>query len=145
MGRRAFAVGCWVLVALGIGHLAGHIGLMSSQGDGEVERQMLDLMRSHRTDMGLGFVRSMWDLLAGFSLTFSILPAGFGLLGLVILRYVDRAPGLLGQAAVVYAGVYGVMTAMALRYWFPAPIAFLGVASACFVVAVAGSRRAGHP
>lgn len=141
MARRTFAAGCWVLIATGLVHLLGHVGLMSAQGDGDVERQMLGLMRSHTSDMGLGFVRSMMDLVAGFSLTFVILPAGFGLLGLVVLRYSDRTPALLREAAIVYAGVYGVMTAIAFRYWFPAPIAFLTVAFACFAVSVAAARK----
>ncbi len=144
MARRAFAVGCWVLIAMGLVHLVGHVGLISAQGDGEVERQMLGLMRTHTSDMGLGFLRSMMDLLAGFSLVFVVLPAGFGLLGLIVLRHADRAPGLLGQAAVVYAGVYGVMTAIAVRYWFPAPIAFLAVAFLCFAVATGTESRGRH-
>jgi uncharacterized membrane protein len=93
--------------------------------------------------MGLGFVRSMFDIVAGFSLTFSILPAGMGLLGLLLLRHEGRAPGLLRQASIAYAGVYGIMTAVALRYWFPAPLFFLAAAFLCFVAAVATARRHG--
>ena len=54
-------------------------------------------MRGNPQDMGLGFVRSMFDIVAGFSLTFSILPAGAGLLGLVLLRHEDRAPACCGR------------------------------------------------
>lgn len=141
MSRKLFAAGCWVLVALGLVHLVGHYGLMSAQGDTEAERQLLSLMRANPQDMGLGFVRSMFDIVAGFSLTFSILPAGMGLLGLLLLRHEERAPGLVRQASIVYAGVYGIMTAVALRYWFPAPLAFLAAAFLCFVAAVATARR----
>jgi hypothetical protein len=145
MARRAFTVGCWVLIATGLVHLLGHYSLMTSEGQGETERQLLALMRGHTQDMGLGFVRSTFDILAGFSLTFSTLTLGTGLLGLVMARHADRSPGLLRQAAIVYAGVYGIMTAVAFRYWFPAPLFFLAAAFACFVGAVATAGRARLP
>ena len=143
MSRKLFAAGCWVLIALGLAHLMGHYGLMTAEGDTEAERQLLSLMRGNPQDMGLGFVRSMFDIVAGFSLTFSILPMGMGLLGLLLLRHDGRAPGLLRQASIVYAGIYGIMTAVAFRYWFPAPLFFLAAAFICFVAAVATARRGG--
>lgn len=141
MSRKLFAAGCWVLIALGLVHLIGHYGLVNAQGDTEAERQLLSLMRSNPQDMGLGFVRSMFDLLAGFSLTFVVLPIGMGLVGLVLLAHERRAPGLLWQASIVYAGVYGIMTGIALRYWFPAPLFFLAAAFLCFGAAVATAPR----
>lgn len=145
MTRQLFRAGCWVLVATGLVHLLGHYSMVTNEGQGETERQLLALMRGHTQDMGLGFVRSMFDILAGFSLTFSILTMGMGLLGLVVGRHADRSPGLLRQAAIVYAGVYGIMTAMAFRYWFPAPLFFLTAVFACFVAALATAGRARLP
>ena len=141
MSRRLFAAGCCVLIALGLVHSIGHYGLMSAQGDTEAEKQLLSLMRGNPQDMGLGFVRSMFDLLAGFSLTFVVLPIGMGLMGLVLLAHERRAPGLLRQGSIVYAGVYGIMTGIALRYWFPAPLFFLAAAFLCFAAAVATAPR----
>ena len=99
-----------MLIALGLVHSMGHYGLMNAQGDTEAEKQLLSLMRGNPQDMGLGFVRSMFDLLAGFSLTFVVLPIGMGLLGFVLLGHERRAPGLLRQGSIVYAGVFGIMT-----------------------------------
>jgi hypothetical protein len=141
MQRRLFAAGCYVLIALGLIHLLGHYGLATGTGDTDAERHLLSLMRSQKQDMGAGMVRSVMDLLLGFSLTFVILPAGMGLLGLVVERHAGSAPGLLRAAAIVYAGTYGVMTAVAFRYWFPAPIAFLAAAFACFVGSLAFAER----
>ena len=141
MSRKLFGAGCWVLIALGLVHSMGHYGLMNAKGDTEAETQLLSLMRGNRQDMGLGFVRSMFDLLAGFSLTFVVLPIGMGLLGLVLLAHERRAPGLLRQGSIVYAGVYGIMTGIALRYWFPAPLFFLGAVFLCFAAAVATAPR----
>jgi hypothetical protein len=143
MSRKLFGAGCWVLIATGLAHLMGHYSLMTAQGDTEAERQLLSLMRGNPQDMGLGFVRSMFDMVAGFSLTFSVLPAGMGLLGLLLLRHEKQAAGLLRQASIVFAGVYGIMTAVAFRYWFPAPLFFLAAAFLCFVAVVATARRGG--
>jgi hypothetical protein len=141
MTRKLFGAGCWVLIATGVVHSMGHYGLVNAQGNTEAEKQLLSLMRANPQDMGLGFVRSMFDLLAGFSLTFVVLPIGMGLLGLVLLAHERRAPGLLRQGSIVYAGVYGIMTGIALRYWFPAPLFFLAAAFLCFAAAVATAPR----
>lgn len=141
MPRRLFVAGCVVLLATGLVHLLGHYAMVTNPGGGETERQLLTLMREYRQDMGLGFVRSTFDILTGFSLTFSILTTGMGMLGLAVRRHASVAPTLLQQAAVVYAGIFGVMTGMALRYWFPAPLFFLAAAFLCFVGAVATADR----
>lgn len=137
MSKRLFTAGCVVLIATGLVHLLGHYAMMTNAGEGETERQLLALMRDYRRDLGLGFVRSTFDILAGFSLSFSVLPIGLGLLGLVVRRNADRAPGLLRQSAIVYAGIFGIMTGVAIRYWFPAPLVFLAAAFACFAASVA--------
>jgi hypothetical protein len=144
VSRRLFATGCWILVVMAAVHLLGHYGLVTGQGGDETHRQLLSLMREYRRDLGLGMVRSTMDILAGFSLAFSLQSAAAGLMGLLVLRHESRAPGLLRQLAIVYAGAFGVFTAVAIRYWFPAPLAFITAAFACFVAAVAVSvRRAG--
>ena len=142
MSRKLFTAGCVVLIALGLVHLLGHYMMTTSQGETEAERQLIAMMRSNGQDMGLGMVRTMSDIVAGFSLTFSVLPIAMGLAGLVVRSHVAAAPGLLRQAAIVYAGTYGVMTGVALRYWFPAPLLFLALAFLCFVAAVATAPRA---
>jgi hypothetical protein len=141
VSRRFFGAGCWILVATGLAHLLGHYALMNAEGQTDAERQLLALMRGNAQDLGLGFVRSTFDILAGFSLTFSILAGGMGVSGLLLRRHDPASPGLLGQTALVYAGVFGVMTAVAFRYWFPAPLLFLAAAFLCFVAAVATSSR----
>jgi hypothetical protein len=141
MPRKLFTAGCIVLISLGLVHLLGHYGLMTSQGDNDHDRQLLALMKSGAQDMGLGMVRSTFDILAGFSLTFSVLSLGMGLAGLVVRRHAAAAPGLLRQAAIGYAGTWGVMTGVAIRYWFPAPLAFVAAAFLLFAAAVATSPR----
>jgi hypothetical protein len=142
MSRKLFTAGCVVLIALGLVHMLGHYKLSTSQGETEAERQLLGLMRGNAQDMGLGFVRTTFDILSGFSLYFSVSSIGLGLIGLVVRRHAGGAAGLLRQTAIVYAGTYGVITAVGLRYWFPAPLPFLALAFLCFAAAAATAPRA---
>ena len=141
MSRKLFTAGCVVLILLGLVHMLGHASMQANQGETDAERQMLTLMRGERTDMGLGFVRSMSDIVNGFSLHFSVASLAMGLLGFVVRRHAAAAPGLLRQAAIVYAGTYGVLTGIGLRYWFPAPLLFLILSFLCFAGAVATAGR----
>jgi hypothetical protein len=140
MSRKLFTAGCFVLIALGLVHLLGHYRLMTGQGDNEQERQLLTMMRSNPQDMGLGTMRTMFDIVAGFSLYFSLSAIGLGLLGLGVRRHAGTGP-LLRQAAIVYAGTFGIITGVAIRYWFPAPLAFIAAAFLCFTAAVATAPR----
>jgi hypothetical protein len=142
--RRLFAAGGWVLVALGLVHLLGHYQLVTAEGADETQRQLLALMRSYERDFGAGFVRSTMELLTGFSLAFSTLTLGIGLLDLTVLRYSAGWTPLLRGVAIVNAGIFGVMTAMALRYWFVAPLLFLVLAFLCFVGALARELSSGR-
>lgn len=142
MSRKLFTAGCVVLIALGLVHMLGHYQMVTAQGDTEPERELLGMMRGNGQDMGLGMVRSTFDILAGFSLYFSVSSLGLGLLGFALRRHSSEAPGLLRQAAIVYAGTFGVLTGIAIRYWFPAPLLFIAAAFVCFAAAVATSPRA---
>jgi len=143
MYRHFYTAGCWALVATGAAHLFGHYGMVTSEGQNETDRQLLSLMRGHVQDMGLGFVRSTFDILAGLSLTFAVLSLGLGLIGLLVRRHADTSPGLLRQTAIAYAGTYGIMSAVAFRYWFPAPLFFVLLTFACFTLALATAPREG--
>ncbi len=141
MPRRLFAAGCWIAIANGLVHLLGHYAMVTTEGQDETHRQMLSLMRTYKRDLGLGFVRTTFDILAGFSLTFSVTSLGLGTLGVVMLRS-GAAPGLLRRAAIVYALTYGLLTAVAFSYFFSAPLAFLGATFLCFALAAASAPRA---
>jgi len=139
--RRLLAAGCFALVACGLVHLLGHYVLVTSTGETEADRQMLELMRGSTRDMGLGFVRSTFDLLTGFSLAFSVECLGFGALGLVVLRRVSGFPPLLRAVAAVLLVASGAMTAVGFVYWFPAPLSFLLAAFLCIAAAFATAPR----
>jgi hypothetical protein len=131
--RWLFAAGAWVLIALGLAHLVGHYSFVTAEGTGETQRRLLELMRGYQFDFGHNFLRSTMELLAGFSLAFSVLSAGLGAVDLVVLHHSNGWTPLLRGAVIVNAGVFGIMAALALRYWFPAPLLFLSAAFLCFV------------
>ena len=134
--RWLFAAGAWVLIALGLAHLFGHYALVSAEPVDETHRRLLDLMRGYQFDHGHNFLRSTMEILAGFSLAFSVLSLGLGLLDLVVLRHASGWPPLLREVATINAGALGILTVLALRYWFPAPFLFLAAAFLCFVTAL---------
>jgi hypothetical protein len=141
--RWLFAAGAWVLIALGLAHLFGHYSLVTTEPADETHRRLLDLMRGYQFDHGHNFLRSTMEILAGFSLAFSVLSLALGLLDLVVLRHSRAWPSLLREVATVNAGALGILTALALRYWFPVPFLFLAAAFLCFVTALGVSPRRG--
>ena len=136
LSRRLFGAGAWVLVALGLVHLIGHYGLVTAEATDETHARLLELMRGYQYDFGHNFLRSTMELLTGFSLTFSVLSFGFGVVDLIVLRHSDGWPPLLRHVGTANAGIFGIMTAVALRYWFPMPFLFLAAAFLFFVTAL---------
>ncbi len=141
MSRKLFTAGCVALVLTGLVHLLGHYKLTTSVGETERERQLLAMMRADPQDMGLGMKRTMFDFLTGFSVTFSVLPLGMGLAAFAIRRHAASAPGLLRQVAIVYAGTWGVMLGLGLRYFFSVPDAFIATVFLLFAASAATAPR----
>jgi hypothetical protein len=100
-------------------------------------------MRGYQFDHGHNFLRSTMEILVGFSFAFTLLLAGLGLHDLVVLRHASGWPPLLREVATVNAGASGILTALALRYWFPVPFLLLAAAFLCFVTALGVSPRRG--
>ena len=140
MSRKLFTAGCVVLILTGLVHLLGHYQLVTNPGETDHDRQLLALMRANPQDMGLGMMRTMFDFLAGFSLSFAALPIGMGLAGFVVRRHAATAPGLLGQIAIVYAITWGVMLAIGLVYFFSVPDAFIAVVFLLFAASALTAR-----
>ena len=97
----------------------------------DTERQILDLMTSYRFNL-MGSLRSMSDLMRGFSVAFMLAPLAFGVLDLMLAR--ERA-GLLKRAALVQVIWLAAMIVVALRYFFALPLSFLVVALLIFALA----------
>jgi uncharacterized membrane protein len=128
-GRRLFKAGALWLLILGAVHSTSLFIKQVPAND--TERQILDLMTSYRFNL-MGSLRSMSDLMRGFSVAFMLAPLAFGVLDLMLAR--ERA-GLLKRAALVQVIWLAAMIVVALRYFFAVPLSFLVVALLIFALA----------
>jgi uncharacterized membrane protein len=128
-GRRLFKAGALWLLILGAVHSTSLFIKQVPAND--TERQILDLMTSYRFNLS-GSLRSMSDLMRGFSVAFMLAPLAFGVLDLLLSR--ERA-GLLKRAALVQIIWLAAMIVVALRYFFAVPLSFLVVALLIFALA----------
>ena len=80
----------------------------------------------------MGSMRSMDNLMRGFSISFMLAALGFGAFDLLLRR--ERGE-LLKRVALINVVWLAVMTAVSLRYFFPAPTSFLVVALLIFTFA----------
>jgi hypothetical protein len=128
-GGRLFKAGALWLLILGAVHSTSLFIKQVPAND--TERQILDLMTSYRFNLS-GSLRSMSDLMRGFSVAFLLAPLAFGVLDLVLSR--ERA-GLLKRVALVQIIWLAAMIVVALRYFFAVPLAFLVVALLIFALA----------
>src|SRR5258708_39709800 len=128
-GRRLFKTGAWVLILLGLVHSLSLFQKLIPAND--TERQLLDLMANYKFSL-MGSLRSMADLLQGFSASFAVAPLCLGVLSLLLCR--ERA-ALLKRVALIIAIWLAAMIAISLHYFFAAPTAFLVGALLIFALA----------
>jgi hypothetical protein len=118
-GRRLFAGGASVMVLLGIVHILSLFAMPVPANDSE--KQLADLMSNYRFDM-MGSMRTMNELLRGFSISFLVAAIVMGSLSLA-LRH--ERPALLKKLALINTIWLAVLTTISVRYFFAAPTSFL--------------------
>src|SRR6266513_119057 len=128
-GRRLFKAGAAALLILGLVHSLSLIREQVAAND--TEKQLLGLMSGYRFNL-MGSIRTMNDLVRGFSVSFMLAALGFALFDLLLFR--ERA-GLLKRAALANIIWLAAMTAVALRYFFIIPISFFTATLLIFVLA----------
>ena len=128
-GRRLFKAGAVALLILGLVH---SLSLIREQVPAnETEKQLLGLMSGYRFNL-MGSIRTMNDLVRGFSVSFMLAALGFALFDLLLFR--ERA-GLLKRAALANIIWLAAMTAISFRYFFIIPISFFTATLLIFVLA----------
>ena len=108
----------------------------------DTERQLLDLMTNYKFNL-LGSLRSMYELMRGFSIVFMLSALLLGVLALLLSG--ERA-ALLKRVAAVTTVWLVLVTAISLQYFFIIPTSFLAVALLLFALAwlkLASSRNVG--
>ncbi|SRR6266852_4970288 len=128
-GRRLFKAGAVALLILGLVHSLSLIRDRVPAND--TEKQLLGLMSNYKFNL-MGSLRSMDNLLRGFSVSFMLAAFGFGIFDVVL--WGERA-GLLKRAALVNVIWLAVMTAVSLRYFFIVPASFLAATLLIFILA----------
>ncbi len=128
-GRRLFTAGAILLIVLGLVHSLSLLQNLVPAND--TEKQLLDLMSNYKFNL-MGSMRSMDNLLRGFSISFMLGVMVMGAVNLVLRR--ERA-ALLKRVALINTIWLAVMTAVSLRYFFAAPTSFLVLALVIFVAA----------
>ena len=128
-GRRFFISGAVTLLIMGLVHSLSFFAKQVPAN--ETERQLLDLMANYRFNL-MGSMRSMNNLLRGFSISFMLAALVMGAVDLVVCR--ERA-SLLKRVALLNTIWLATMTAVSLRYFFVIPISFFAVALLIFAVA----------
>jgi hypothetical protein len=128
-GRGLFKAGAMALLILGLVHSLSLIRDLVPAND--TEKQLLGLMSSYKFNL-MGSLRSMDDLLRGFSVSFMLAALGFGFFDVVLG---GERSGLLKRAALVNILWLAVMIAVSLRYFFIIPISFFAITLLIFVLA----------
>src|ERR1700730_4218941 len=128
-GRRLFKVGAVALLILGAVHSISFFQKLLPAND--TEKQLLDLMSNYKFNLA-GSLRTMDNLLTGFSVCFMLAALALGAFDLLLSG--DRA-GLLKRVALMNILWLAAMTAVSLRYFFIVPTSFLFATLLIFVLA----------
>jgi len=128
-GRRLFMAGAILLIVMGLVHSLSLVRAPVPSND--TERQLRDLMSDYKFDL-LGSMRSMQNLMTGFSISFMLAALGLGAVDLSLWR---EPAELVKRIAIVNTLWLAVMTAVSVRYFFAAPTSFLAAALILFLLA----------
>ena len=94
----------------------------------DTERQLLELMANYKFNL-MGTMRSMSELMSGFSAAFGLAALGFGVLDIAV--WSERAR-LLKKVALANSLWLAAMLVVSLHYFFLVPTLFLALALVVF-------------
>ena len=115
-------------------HLVGHFSSFASPAN-DTERQLLESASQYRFAFPGGAERSLMDLLAGFSLSFAMLLAGVGGIGLVVAKRGYEDEWLMAGVARASAITGAVLLAISLAYFFVVPAMFIALMTVAYGLA----------
>ena len=129
LGRRIFKTGAVLLIVIAAVHSLSLIRERTPAND--TERQLLELMTNYKFNL-MGTMRSMSELMSGFSAAFGLAALGFGVLDIAV--WSERAR-LLKKVALANSLWLAAMLVVSLHYFFLVPTSFLALALVVFVFA----------
>jgi len=128
-GRRLFKAGGIALLIIGAVHSISFFQPLLPAND--TEKQLLDLMSNYKFNLA-GSLRSMDNLLTGFSMSFMLAALVLGAFDLLLSG--ERAD-LLKRATLMNILWLATTTAVSLRFFFIVPTSFLVATMLIFVLA----------
>ena len=129
-----FKFGCWAALATAVIHLAGHLaGPQAPVND--TERQLVELATAYRFALPGGAERSLMDFMNGYSLTYALLVATIGGVGLVVEKRGRDDVTLMSGVARMFAVCTVVLLGISLSKFFIVPTLCIAVMAVCFLVA----------
>lgn len=130
--RAAYYTGSVVQILTSFIHLTAHFQKPAPTND--QEKQLLGLMASYKMDFGAGFLRSMGDLVAGFSLQYSIFILMVGLINVLALRQVREGPFVRTLCWVNFIFM-GICSVNAYIHFFLPPLTLFVLPTVAFLIA----------
>ena len=128
-----FRIGCWAAILTAAVHMAGHLAGPQAPAN-ETEQQLLDVAGSYQFALPGGGRRALLDFLNGFSLSFIVLLATLGGIGLMVAKRGRGDVLLTGVARLLAAGSVGLLV-ISFTHWFIVPTIFIAFFTLCFVLA----------
>jgi hypothetical protein len=101
----------------------------------EVERQLIDLMRTYKNDFGAGFHPTMENLFTALSSCFSLLCVLGGLTNAYLLKKKVDAEIMKGFVGINLL-VFGICFVMMLVFTFLPPVVLTGLIVVCLILAI---------
>jgi hypothetical protein len=105
-------------------HTIGLVSGFKPQSPGE--KTLIDLMNNYKLDLGLGFVRTMNNLMTSFSISFTLLFVFVAMIsGVAVQKYttIVVARSLLGYSVVIFAACFVTMCVLT----FIVPVVCVGL------------------
>lgn len=129
-----FTFGCWVALAAAAIHVVGHLVVPLSPST-EEGRQLMAHASAYRFAFPGGVERTLMNLVDGFSLSYAVLLAAMGGLGLAVARRGGGDELLMASVARVSALAGVALLGLSLSYFFIAPALVIALMTVCYVLA----------
>ena len=133
-----FKIGCFATLFCAALHLVGHISA-GPKPVNETEVRVLDLATNYKFALPGGVSRSIMDFQNGYSLSFAMLLATLGGIGMSVAKRSGQDALLMRAVARALGLASAVLTVIALTHFFIVPAMCFAMMAVCFAIASVAS------
>lgn len=130
--RLFFKIGSWALIITGLLHSLSFINDPVATND--TEKQFFDLMKTYKFDLGNGFHRTFWELMAFFNFAPTLFSIFGGIVNLYVLKHWGETPRFKGYLYLNTA-CWALFAIPLMGFTFLTPMICWGVAVLMFILA----------